>query len=574
MKPEFRAIDRRFADFICRESGRESSELRLAAALLSSAVGKGDICLNLFHSGGMESPPAGEPFLLPPPERLIAILRESPTVGAPGDFTPLVLDGAGRLYLHRYWRYENELARVILEKASGTEPLCEETLREGLSRLFPESAGEEINWQEVAAIAALRKKLCIISGGPGTGKTSTVVKILALMIEQHSGRRLRIALAAPTGKAAARLNDSISRMRASLPCSDEVKLQIPATVSTIHRLLGAISGSVRFRHSAENPLPHDVVIIDEASMVDLPLMAKLVTALKPEARLILLGDRDQLASVEAGAVLGDLCGAGSKESYSCDLLVVLKKNYRFLSNSGIGRLATALNAGNGAQALALLRDDTWSDIVWRDLPDVASLKKVLAPEIIDGYSHYLAAVTAEEALSRFDAFRLLCALREGPYGVVGITRLIEEVLAEQGLIDLQSRWYRGRPVMITVNDHGLKLFNGDVGIVFPDPELSGLPRVYFPAPDGGVRTIAPVRLPAHETVYAMTVHKSQGSEFGRLLMLLPDHDTAVLSRELLYTGITRAMNEVRIWGNQEVFMEASGRRIRRSSGLADALRRE
>jgi len=345
-------------------------------------------------------------------------------------------------------------------------------------------------------------------------------------------------------------------------------------------------------------MPYDVVIVDEASMVDLPLMAKLVTALKNDARLILLGDRDQLASVEAGAVLGDLCGTGTEMLYSpefcrlvertsgavfqnasievqfpplTDILVILKKNYRFLASSGIGHLATAINAGNGEQALALLSIDTAQDIKWRDLDLPAALKKALASEITEGYRHYLAAGTAEEALSRFDGFRVLCALREGPYGVIAVTKLIEEILVEHRLIDVHNRWYKGRPVIVTTNDYSMKLFNGDVGIVFPDSDLAGTPRVYFPTADGGVRKVSPVRLPAHETVYAMTVHKSQGSEFERVLLLLPDHDSELLSRELIYTGITRARSEVEVRGVKEVFAAAVARRIERKSGLGDAL---
>lgn len=597
MKPELRSIDRHFADFICRESGGARPELWLVAALLSSAVGRGDVCLELGDVAGRELPEGGEPDALPAADRLAALLRESPAVGTPGEARPLVLDPAGRLYLHRYWSYEQELARLVREKAAAAEPLCEATLREGLSRLFPGSGGDGTDWQAVAAVAALRRRLCIISGGPGTGKTSTVVKILALMIEQQPCRGFRIALAAPTGKAAARLKDSIHRMKDRLPCRPEVREQIPSEVATIHRLLGTVRGSVRFRHGADNPLPHDVVIVDEASMVDLPLMAKLVSALRDDARLILLGDREQLASVEAGAVLGDLCGAGRQDACSPDFcrlvrrvsgarlqeargtgtgpalgdsLVILRKNYRFQSGSGIGELAAALNAGNGDDALALLRSDAAPGIVWRDLPDRASLKQALAVEIVEGYRHYLAAPDAGEALSRFDAFRVLCALREGPCGVAGITHLIEEILAENRLIDRRSHWYRGRPVIVTANDYGMKLFNGDVGIVFPDGQ-TGLPRVCFPAGDGGVRSVSPVRLPAHETVYAMTVHKCQGSEFGRVLMILPDRDAAVMTRELLYTGITRAVREVAIWGTPEVFVAAAARKIRRSSGLADAL---
>jgi exodeoxyribonuclease V alpha subunit len=409
---------------------------------------------------------------------------------------------------------------------------------------------------------------------------------------------LRIALAAPTGKAAARLNESISRMKEGLTCSAAVREQIPINVSSIHRLLGSISGSVRFRYSVENQLPFDVVIIDEASMVDLPLMAKLVTALKEDARLILLGDRDQLASVEAGAVLGDLCSVGRQESFSPDFcqlvkrltggvieesatkesnpsptdhLVILKQNYRFQAGSGIGILAAAINAGDGEQAVNLLCKDSSAGIQWRDLPDATLLKKSLAAEIIAGYRHYLGAATAEEALARFDDFRLLCALREGPYGVVAVTKLIEEILAENRLIDLHSRWYKGRPVIVTTNDYNMKLFNGDVGIVFPGSDHSDTLRVCFPAPDGGIRTVSPLRLPVHETVYAMTVHKSQGSEFDRVLLLLPYHDSELLSRELLYTGITRAKNEVAVWGKREIFAAALERRIERKSGLQDAI---
>lgn len=597
MKPELRSIDRHFADFICRESGSHAPELWIAAALASHAVGKRHTCLDLAEIAGMDLTEFCAAGTLLPTDRLIERLNESPAVGAPGDYRPLILDGAGRLYLQRYWQYEQDLAQAIRQKAAAAEQFCADTLRSGLARLFPGSAAAETDWQAIAAIAAVRKKLSIISGGPGTGKTSTVVKILALLIEQQPARRLRIALAAPTGKAAARLNDAISRMKEQLACSAAVREQIPASVATIHRLLGSISGSVRFRYSLENPLPYDVVIIDEASMVDLPLMAKLVTALKGDARLILLGDRDQLASVEAGSVLGDLCGAGRQESFSpdfrrlvkeltgadlqseaaetpppalADLLVILKQNYRFQASSGIGVLAAAINAGDSEQALGMFAQGK-ADLHWRDLPAVVSLKKTLAAGIIAGYCHYLAAATAAEALVRFDAFRVLCALREGPYGVVVVTRLIEDILAENRLIDLHSRWYKGRPVIVTTNDYNMKLYNGDVGIVFPEADQSGSLRVCFPAPDGGVRKVSPLRLPAHETVYAMTVHKSQGSEFERVLLLLPDHDSELLSRELLYTGITRAKNEVAVWGKREIFAAAVARRIERTSGLSDAL---
>ena len=221
--------------------------------------------------------------------------------------------------------------------------------------------------------------------------------------------------------------------------------------------------------------------------------------------------------------------------------------------------------------MALLKDDARSDVAWCGVPKPDGLKNSLADAVVAGYGAYLAADNAAEALRRFDAFRILCALRQGPYGVAGINALVEGILAENGLIDPRSRWYRGRPVLITVNDYNLKLFNGDIGIVFPDPEADGNPRVYFSSPDGGVRKVSPVRLPAHDTVYAMTIHKSQGSEFDRVLMLLPDRDSEALTRELIYTGITRGKHYVEIRGNEDVFVTAVSRRINRKSGLREAL---
>jgi len=599
MNFELSHIDRYFADFICREAGDTSPVLKLLVSLTSNAVGNGNICLDLGDYAGSDVRVDGEDECVPSMEELRRYFHDLPVVGKPGDFRPLVLDGNDRLYLYRYWNYEQQLARVILDKSAGTCAGIDETiLSDGLRRLFSVKSGDETDWQKVAAVAAVRKRFAVISGGPGTGKTSTVVKILALLIEQAKESPLRIALAAPTGKAAARLKESIRLMKEKLDCAEDVKDRIPDAVTTIHRLLGAIGNSIRFRFSKENLLPFDAVVIDEASMVALPLMAKLATALKPEAKLILLGDRDQLSSVEAGAVLGDICGGSRPEPFSQvfadfvekvaketilieatgtslpplqDSLVVLKKNYRFGENSGIGEVSRAINAGKGDEAVSLLQGDRCKDIAWRSLPKASDMKKSLVGEVVDGYGRYLAAQSPAEALASFDSFRILCALRQGIHGVAGINGLVEEILAEKGLIDPRSRWYPGRPVMVTANDYGLKLFNGDVGIVLPDPESDDHPRVFFAAPDGGVRSISPLRLPAHETVYAMTVHKSQGSEFNRVLLLLPDSDSQVLTRELIYTGITRAKANVEIWGTEEVFLTAVSRRIDRKSGLRDAL---
>ncbi len=594
---ELSHIDRHFADFICREANEPSPLLRLVASLASNVVGDGNICLDLAGIAGREMCVDGDNKAVPSLGEVRGYLEGLSVVGRPGEFRPLVLDGNERLYLYRYWNYERELTSVILDKAAGTcDGIDEAVLVDGLRRLFPSNGADETDWQKVAALAAVRKRFTVISGGPGTGKTSTVVKIIALLLEQAKERHLRFALAAPTGKAAARLKESIRHMKEKLDCGDDVKARIPDEVTTIHRLLGSLGDSIRFRHSKENPLPHDTVIVDEASMVSLPLMAKLATALKPDARLILLGDRDQLASVEAGAVLGDICGGSSVELFSgefaalakkvagetipdegpkdklpplADSLVVLKKNYRFGEASGIGALSRAINSGDSAQTVSLLGEATYKDIAFQMLPKVGDLKRSLSGEVVEGYGRYLAAQTPGEALASFDLFRILCAVRQGIHGVAGINRLVEEILAEKGLIEPKSRWYKGRPVMITANDYGLKLFNGDVGLTLPDP--GGQMRVFFAATDGGVRSVSPLRLPAHETVYAMTIHKSQGSEFERVLLMLPESDSQVLSRELMYTGITRAKAQVDIWGQEEVILASVSRRINRKSGLRDAL---
>ncbi len=596
---ELSLIDRHFAAFISSMAGDAHPLTGLIAALASHAVGEGNICLNLAEIEGRQFRIDGVETELPDIEGLRRILGGTQVVGRPGELRPFILDGMERLYLYRYWKYEQDLARVILEKAGYVRPdIDEELLRQGLKRLFPSDPGNEPDRRVMAAVAAIRKNFCVISGGPGTGKTSTVVRIIALLIEQAKGKPLRIALAAPTGKSAARLKESVGLIKEELNCAPEIKAQISSDVLTIHRLLGPIGGSTRFRYSSDNPLPFDVVIVDEASMVALPLMARLAMSLKRDSRLIVLGDRDQLASVEAGAVLGDICGGRGDQCYSpefnaffadmtgvpladeshdgqsfglADSLVILKKNYRFGSDSGIGRLAAVVNAGEGKVALELLKDGGFEDIALRSMPEPDGMLRAMAEAVVAGYSSCILAETPANALKCLDQFRILCVLRRGPYGIAGVNALVEEILASKGLIDPRNAWYHGRPVMITVNDRNMKLFNGDVGVVFHDRSSAGGPRVWFPDPEGGVRDISPVRLPHHETVYAMTVHKSQGSEFDRILMLLPNRDTAILTRELLYTGITRAKTAVEIWGNEKMLTNSISRTIDRKSGLRDAL---
>ena len=566
-----RAIDRHFASFICRQASGEISDLfRLVVSLASSAAGKGNVCLNLADVEGQTVVVDNKTFLLPPFDALHELMKNPSVVSLPGGpLRPLILDATGRLYLYRYWHYEQELGRILLQKAEAASANIDETLLlDGLARLFPERDDAHRDHQKEAAVIALHRQFCVISGAPGTGKTSTVVRILALLLEQDGGRKQRIAMAAPTGKAAARLKTSINDIKHSLDCSDEVKTAIPDDVVTIHRLLGTLSGSSRFRYSARNPLPFDTVIIDEASMVALPLMSLLASALKPSARLVLLGDRDQLASVEAGSVLGDICKAGSEspDSPLSGSLVILEKNYRFQTGSGIAEISRAVNDGLESEVLVLLKSNV-NGIGWQKLPDRDALQSSLAEKVVEGYHSYLDAASARDALELFDRFRILCAIREGTCGVSGLNHTVETILARKGLVRLSSPFYRGRPILITVNNYAMRLFNGDTGILFPDPENGGALRAFFPAPDGGVRSIAPERLPLHETAYAITIHKSQGSEFDRVLMLLPPADSEILTRELLYTGITRAKKSVEIWANEEIVSAAVRKKTIRNSGF-------
>ncbi|HRD65521.1 MAG TPA: exodeoxyribonuclease V subunit alpha [Candidatus Competibacter sp.] len=610
-------LDLHFARFVNRLAGGELSEsfprpvaetlgaresLELAAALASHATGQGDICVNLrqwawrWNAGATES----TPFAPPPIGDWLEILRSSPVVGRPGERHPLILDRRGRLYLYRYWGYERQLADDLLQRASADpDEVDEAQLRADLDRLFPhppQLIGPD--WQKVAAAVAALKRICVISGGPGTGKTSTVLRILALLSGQAGGRPLRVALAAPTGKAAARLQESIRAAKPGLGLEPQQAVQIPEEASTLHRLLGGRPDSVYFRHDRDNPLPLDVLVVDEVSMVGLALMAKTVDALPPEARLILLGDKDQLASVEAGSVLGEMCAGagrfspafqarlarltgealpGGREAISplVDAIVLLRHSFRFGATSGIGALARAVNKGRSAAAMALLADAEFRDIDWQRLADPADLAGRLAEPVTAGFASYLRAARerAEPAavFGEFGRFRVLAALRGGPFGVEALNRLCETALHGRGLIDERQAWYVGRPVMIVRNDYNLRLFNGDIGITLADPDEPERVKVFFLGSDGTLRSFAPARLPEHETVYAMTVHKSQGSEFERILVVTPNEPSPVLSRELVYTALTRAKQHASFYGVPEVFAAAVERRLRRSSGLRDRL---
>ncbi len=589
-------LDLHFARLLGRLAKEPSWELLLAACLVSRWTGNGHVCIDLQHLAGhtvLES----EDLIAPELDIWLKALTASPMVGQAGDYLPLILDAKGRLYLYRYWDYERRLAQDLSARAQSAPEFSPSRLVQGLKRLFANN-GDSVDWQKVAAATAVIQGLCVISGGPGTGKTTTVTRILALLLEQ-SERPPRIGLAAPTGKAATRMEEAIRQAKQTLDVSEALLQLIPEEASTLHRLLGARPDSGYFRHDKNNPLALDVLVVDEASMVDLALMAKLVEALPPQARLILLGDKDQLASVEAGAVLGDICGgapgfsaafrtrldalsgerippSGVSTSPLADCVVVLKHSYRFGSDSGIGRLARTVNRGQGRLARELLQRGTYPDIAWQSVDNAGEFSQRAAADLAQGFAPYLelvqARATAQEVLEAFNRFRVLCAYRRGPSGIETLNRLIESILQSQRLLNPRQTWYAGRPVMITRNDYNLRLFNGEVGITLPNPEEGyGRLRVFFQDADGSLRSFPPARLPEHQTVYAMTVHKSQGSEFDRVLMVLPFVASANLTRELLYTGITRARQAVSIWGNEQVLETAAGRGLWRSSGLRDAL---
>lgn len=653
-----RDLDAAFAGFLWREVPQADPLLILAAALASHQLGRGHVFLDLAATlsdpaFALSLPPEGarelSPDVLPEAvlasvslERWLASLDCPALVGAGEGATPLVRVGT-RLYLRRYWRYERDVAEGIRARlatsAGWGEAMDLPSMRRALDLLFPPSdtPGASPDWQKIACLLSARSGFSIVTGGPGTGKTTTVVRLLALLQSlalggsSRNGRPLRIRLAAPTGKAAARLNASIAGAVARLPFDamergEAVRDSIPVKVTTLHRLLGSRPDSRQFRHHAGHPLPIDLLVIDEASMVDLEMMAAVLAALPSSARLILLGDKDQLASVEAGAVLGGLCRRAGEGHYTPatrdwiqaasgeridealvdaegqpidQAIAMLRHSHRFSGASGIGRLAGAVNAGDsegvervlgaGFADLALLPVERDSEAALRALVIDGGLSGDQAEPRRHGYRHYLETLRAgqpahEAGQDAFDAwaravleahgqFQLLCALRRGPWGVEGLNLRIARLLHEAGLIPATEDWYPGRPVLVTRNDHGLGLMNGDIGITLSLPGREAgewSPRVAFPAGDGeGIRWVLPSRLQAVETVFALTVHKSQGSEFSHAALVLPDAPNPILTRELLYTGITRARSHMTLAnpGGWRLLERAVHRQALRASGL-------
>ncbi|WP_447043803.1 exodeoxyribonuclease V subunit alpha [Vreelandella sp. H-I2] len=708
-----RDLDLALVRFFEQETHNTPPLLLLAAALASHQLGRGHVCLDLAATlaapdFALSLPPEGDDLNDPPPlpSHVLATLTLQEWQAAlnhpmlisdgPGN-TPLVVSHSGntsKLYLRRYWQFEQTLHQEIatrlatteLDKTGGRELQLSkgddshpQILKDALDTLFPPTS--TLDWQKTACALAARSPFAIITGGPGTGKTTTVVRLLAvlqtLQLAQPNAHPLRIRLAAPTGKAAARLNESIAGQVKDLPLSglesllDEHSaasssnaIDIPTEVTTIHRLLGARADTRHFRHNAANPLALDVLVVDEASMVDIEMMTALLSALPASAKLVLLGDKDQLASVEAGAVLGDLCRRADAAHYTPataqwlaeltdhplpealidpdgqaldQAITMLRVSHRFTETSGIGQLAQAINQPlsealrerDKHQAVHGVLNNGYADLHHLVLkPDAQNEDSALERLVIigsperfsnegegrtnfkgepiappTGYQHYLNTLASErpdtalafeengevydawakQVLKAYSRFQLLCAVRKGPWGVEGLNLRIAKTLRREKLLfgndhTLEKGWFEGRPVLVTQNDYGLKLMNGDIGITMavPDPRSpsnkpgGSLLRVAFPTSDAEnpIHWVLPSRLHAVETVFAMTVHKSQGSEFQHTALLLPQTPNPILTRELVYTGITRARDWLTlIEAKRGILNDAVAREVMRVSGM-------
>ncbi|MGC2654578.1 MAG: exodeoxyribonuclease V subunit alpha [Mycobacterium sp.] len=539
------------AQRLCALSQETDEQVALAVALAVRALRSGSVCVDLSTVAGVVGP---ADLSWREPTAWLAAVRASPLLGEP---PVLHLYDDRLLYLDRYWREEQQVCDDLLALLV-PKPVIDVPDSE---RLFPAGFEE----QREAAEIALSQAVTVLTGGPGTGKTTTVARLLALLAEQTQiagGPRVRVALAAPTGKAAARLQEAVALEVERLDTADRARLGELRAV-TLHRLLGSRPDtSSRFRYDRGNRLPHDVIVIDETSMLSLTLMARLLEAVRPQARLILVGDADQLASVEAGAVLADLVeGLSARDDVR---VAALRTPHRF--GESIGALAEAIRFGEADQVLTLLRSgDRHIEFVEDDHPE-QRLRSVLVPHALALREAALLGA-GDVAVATLDRHRLLCAHRRGPFGVAHWNRQVQMWLAEETGQPPWSEWYAGRPLLLTANDYGLRVYNGDTGVVVVGPD--GLRAAIASAT--GLLDFATSRLSDVETMYAMTIHKSQGSQADEVTVLMPPADSRLLTRELFYTAMTRAKQKVRVVGPEASVRAAVGRRAVRASGLAHRL---
>lgn len=639
-----RRLDIALANFVLELDPSAEPALLVSTSILAQMEGRGHTCLPLRHL--VNGPDDVLVWPVQAQEELKALwaslpsdlagwlesLRSSSLVRSPESQSdrgqPLVLGGCAEeplLYLRRYWLNELQVAKEVLQRSACSQTVDESLAAKWLDRLFasdvaPGLDDKEVDWQKVACAVALRASLTVITGGPGTGKTYTAARLLALLFAMsHKPQRLRVALAAPTGKAAARLRQSIdfSLKELSTRLGDELELgtltQRMGAARTLHSLLGARVDTRQFRFDATNPLDVDILIVDEASMIHLEMMSALLQAMPSGSKLILLGDKDQLASVEAGAVLGDLCHEAVNGGYNLETAryieattgsklgqeflvktahtipltqqtVMLRKSRRF--GGLIGQLAQAVNMGAGDSAQKLISGDTTGVLQATNQPTVNTLLELATKGRLGAtacYADYLQLINArakeakeqtsehevwvKAVLIAFDRFRILCAVHDGEWGTIGLNQSVQRALAQAGLLKPKGDWFAGRPVMVTRNDPETGVFNGDVGVTLPGPPGSTVLRVYFLDGDN-LRSVGVSRLAHVETAFAMTVHKSQGSEFLHTALVLPPGGGKVLTRELVYTGITRARESFTLIEAQAGLLQMGiNQQSRRASGL-------
>lgn len=579
-------FDHYFARFIASVCTHDTELVYQCSLLLCTALRQGHTCLNLSNVNLINSLAAAVslPPLLHTPEELKTRLLTQAAVGSPGAYRPLIFDGS-RLYLYRYWRYEHDLATSLVCRA-----------RLSTNATSPPVANEKIDLQEMAIFGATSRQLTILTGGPGTGKTRTIAQMLIALL-QATPAHLRIALAAPTGKAAARLIDTLNDAVASLNLPTNLSASLPRESFTLHRLLGTIPYSPRFKHHELQQLPFDVIIIDEVSMVDTALMAKLVAAIPLRCKLILVGDSDQLPSIEAGSVFADMCS--TEPPVSCTVAepgvdneletvhplptptdplapcrVNLIKNYRFLENSGILAVSQAIRTGNSIGALTLLKDPAYTDCHWIELPHAEALRSTLTERIYAFATTLNAIKDPQKALLYSNRLRILCALREGPWGINACNETVQQMFGNKKRQATQPDYYAGMPIMITANSYPLNLYNGDTGILLPDPVSPHTLVAYFSLGGGSLQQFPLVRLPTFTCAYAMTIHKSQGSEFDEVVVVLPPVTSPLLTRELLYTAFTRARKKIELWSPRAVLEQTIKTKDERMTGLHNCLHQQ
>lgn len=584
-------LEKEFIRLLMDLDGKVSEHVLLAAASCVFAQQQGHLCIDL---GDMDSLPD---FLFDDENTGVRLdenvltnwesaLSKSNLVSRDGELAPLVFEDR-RLYLHRFWKYEEELTAWLKDRSSVTNTINAKDKEVLRSLLKPGEDLFEVDWQQVAVCLSFLKDLVVISGGPGTGKTYTVLNIIAAQAKAHPDERFKIALAAPTGKAARRLINSIEEGKENLPESFKDGIDLPEHALTVHKLLGADYRGSSFKFNKDNYLPYDLVVVDEASMLDMTMWVRLIRAVGPDTKLVVMGDKDQLASVEAGSILGDICAGENRYSKQItaligeltglsvpviedssainDSIVFLTKSYRFGANSGIQKLAHAINKSDSDEVLHILKDPKFKDVGIIE-PSRESLDQLIEIFAVNHYEDYK-LVNQSNRMDEANRKKILCAIRKSDLGVEKLNIWSENRIKRKNNLLAANEWYDGRPIMATRNDAVLRIKNGEIGLYNSNQE-----RVVFEGE--GEIAVAPARLSGYEPAFAITIHKSQGSEFEDVAIVLPNKENPILSKEILYTAVTRARRNTLIIAREEILKKTVLRSVSRRSGVRHKLWQE